>query len=120
VWHDWHFFENVIANIISHFYLLTPPPPLISSSSSSSSSSCFGNTPWGTPWEPDENLLGTCREHIGNKGKTPPKKFFFFFYNFTPLEIISKFPWKIISFPFHILALLLLLLLFNPYTKQGN
>jgi hypothetical protein len=54
VWHDWHFFENVIGNIISHFYLLYPPPPL---------------------GEHNGNLMKThwelIREHVGNKGKIP-------------------------------------------------
>jgi hypothetical protein len=33
---------------------------------------CFWEHPWGTHWEPREhiwNLMGTLKEHVGNKGK---------------------------------------------------
>ncbi len=32
---------------------------------------CYWEHPWGTHWEPKEyigNLMGTSKEHVGNKG----------------------------------------------------
>ncbi len=81
VWHDWHFFENVFANIISHFpffftYLLPPPPPLPSFPPPSLLLLLLLlllGTPLG---EHNGNLMKTHWEHIGNflgiKEKSPP------------------------------------------------
>jgi hypothetical protein len=30
---------------------------------------CYGEHPWGTHWEHEENSLRTLREHVRNKGK---------------------------------------------------